>query len=307
MFLVTDPAHVPPASQQAVTALGNFDGLHKGHQVVLSRARELARAAGKPFAVMTFEPHPRSILFPGPVPYRLTPAPLKRRLLAEMGVDALFEIPFTLDLSRVSAEDFVNHLLVRDCKISHAVAGHDFVFGHKRGGDIAKLKALLEPQGIGVTEVTPQADNAGALWSSTRVREHIEKGEMMEAAAILGRAFEVEGAVEKGDGRGKPLGFPTANLSLADAIRPRRGVYAVKVTVDGVQHKGVANFGVRPTVDGQNEKLEVHLFDFSGDLYGKTLRVAFAGFIRAEAAFASLEALKSQISKDCLAAKAILI
>lgn len=306
MFIVTDAKQTPPEGQQAVVALGNFDGLHKGHQVVLGRAQEMAKNMGKPFGVMTFEPHPRSVFCPADPPYRITPPALKRHLLQEMGVDVLFEIPFTREFSQVSAPDFVNGLLLGGTKLSHAVAGHDFVFGHKRGGTIHVLRSLLAEQSVGCSEIAPVVDGEKHIWSSTRVRGHIEKGEMKEAAFILGRPFIVEAEVVKGDQQGSKLGFPTANMEMGASIRPRYGVYAVQVSVAGARYQAVANIGIRPTFAGRKEQLEVHLFDYAGSLYGKTLRVEFVDFIRAECAFSGVEALKNQISKDCVAAKAIL-
>jgi riboflavin kinase/FMN adenylyltransferase len=306
MHIVTDLSKVPAPLKGAVVALGNFDGVHKGHGIVLAAARDQARKDGRPFGVVTFEPHPRSILFPTSTPYRLTPVAAKRRLLDDMGVDVLFEIPFTPDFSRVTADDFIGGILIRDIGLSHAVAGHDFVFGHKRGGDMQVLRAALQPRRIGITEIAPVLDAGQQLYSSTRIREHIEKGEMREAAAGLGRVWEIEGMVEKGAGRGKPLGFPTANVAMGDALRPRYGVYAVQVKIGEKSHAGVANIGLKPTVDGRSESLEAHIFDFAGDLYGQIVRVGLVEFIRAEQRFDGLDALKAQIGVDCRTARDIL-
>lgn len=307
MHIVTDTKHTPTQLQHAVIALGNFDGLHKGHQVVLGRAKEIAKASGKPFGVMTFEPHPRSLFCPNDPPYRITPPQLKRHLLEAMGVDVLFDIPFTREFSHVSAQDFINALLLDGAQLSHGVAGHDFVFGYKRGGDVKLLREMLAARGVGCTEISPVVDSQNHIWSSTRVRAHIEKGEMREAAFILGRPFMVEADVGRGDQQGRTLGFPTANMEMGQSIRPRYGVYAVRVQLEGKMYKGVANIGIRPTFAGRKEQLEAHLFDFTGDIYGKTLIVEFIDFIRSEQPFSSPEALKNQISKDCVAAKAILI
>lgn len=306
MKIVTKTAELPGALQKAVVALGNFDGVHRGHQAVLAATRRIARDMEAPFGVVTFEPHPRSLFFPDHPPFRLTPPAIKRHLLADMGVDVLYEIPFTAEFSQLGAHGFVHDLLLGQLGIVHAVAGHDFVFGHKRGGDAAFLKNELQKHSVAMTEISPQTDPAQQLWSSTRVREHLEKGEMRAAAIILGRAWAVEAAVQKGDARGNTIGFPTANLALDGYIRPRLGVYAVRVAVDGALYKGVANLGKRPTVGGLDERLEAHLFDFSGNLYGKVIRVDFVDFIRDERRFPSLEALKEQISNDCLAAQDIL-
>jgi riboflavin kinase / FMN adenylyltransferase len=296
----------PKAYQGAVVALGNFDGVHRGHQVVLEKARSIARAANKPFGVVTFEPHPRSIFAPADAPFRITPAPTKRRILSEMGVDVLFEIPFTYDFSKLSAQHFVHALLVNTMHISHAVAGHDFVFGHKRDGNMNVLKDLLVQHHLGADEVAPVTDALHTLWSSTRIREDLEKGDVTNAAVSLGRLWEIEGMVLQGAKRGRTIGFPTANLSMGDFLRPRFGVYAVRVNCAGHELCGIANIGVRPTVDGETHTLEVHLFDFVGDLYGQNLRVGLVDFIRPEQRFSGLDVLKDQIAQDCLVAKRML-
>jgi riboflavin kinase/FMN adenylyltransferase len=297
---------VPVAKQRAVAALGNFDGLHKGHQAVLNAARALALAEKRPFGVVTFEPHPRKIFFPEHAPFRLTPPAIKRALLAEMDVDVLVEIPFTPAFSKVTAQEFMERILLKELNLSHAVAGHDFVFGHKRLGNMESLKAFFGAHERSVTEIAPQKDEKTELWSSTRIREQLEKGDVKGAAQALGRVWEMESKVGKGDGAGHKLGYPTANLELDDYLRPRFGVYAVRAKVGDKVYDGVANIGVRPTVNGKDQRFEVHLFGFEGDLYGQSLRVGLVEFIRPEQAFPSLEALKQQIGQDCLAAKKLL-
>lgn len=306
-MLIFDTSSPPPkAMQGAVVALGNFDGVHLGHQVVLQMAKDKARKHNKPFGVVTFEPHPRSIFSPADAPFRITPAATKRRILAEFGVDVCFEIPFTYEFSKLSAQDFVEELLLKKLGISHAVAGHDFVFGHKRGGTMNLLKDMMKKHRLAVDEIAPVTDAAHVLWSSTRIRENLAKGEPKDAALALGRHFEIEGEVLRGAQRGRTLGFPTANMGLGEFLRPRFGVYAVRVMVKGQKHDGVTNIGVRPTVDGERESLETHIFDFVGDLYGQSIRVALLDFIRPEQRFDGLEALKNQINQDCLVAKRLL-
>ncbi|MDX1923468.1 MAG: bifunctional riboflavin kinase/FAD synthetase [Alphaproteobacteria bacterium] len=306
-MLIFEPSSPPPKPMQnAVVALGNFDGVHLGHQVVLQKAREQARKHNKPFGVVTFEPHPRSVFAPADAPFRITPAHTKRRILADLGVDVCFEIPFTYEFSKLGAEQFVEDLLLGQLHISHAVAGHDFVFGHKRGGDMRLLKQLMKKHHLHVDEVSPVYDNSHVLWSSTRIREVLQKGDPKSAAAALGRNWEIEGIVQRGAQRGRTIGFPTANLSLDCYQRPRFGIYAVTVTHAGKQYQGVANIGIRPTVDGERESLEVHIFDFAGDLYEQSIRIGFVDFIRPEQRFEGLDALKNQIKQDCLVAKQML-
>ncbi len=306
MEIVTDPVNTPARLKGAVVALGNFDGVHRGHQVVLERARAIAKATHRPFGVMTFEPHPRSVFFPSPKPFRITPPSLKQRLLAEMGVDVLFEIPFSLEFAQHTAKYFAESLLAQQCAISHAVAGHDFVYGHNREGNIASLKKQLGECSVGVDEVSAQRDAGGQVWSSTRARECIEAGDMKNTAVILGRPWEIVGVVEHGAKRGAGIGFPTANVELNGYIRPRFGVYACHARVGDKTYKAVANVGTRPTVNGTAERLEVHIFGFSGDIYGQVLATQFIDFIRPEQRFDGLDALKAQISKDCIAAGQIL-
>jgi riboflavin kinase/FMN adenylyltransferase len=306
MEVFTSTDKVPVAKQGAVAALGNFDGLHKGHQAVLKAARALAEAEKRPFGVVTFEPHPRKIFFSEHAPFRLTPPAIKRTLLKEMGVDLLAEIPFTPAFSKVPAQEFMERILLKELNLSHAVAGHDFVFGHKRLGNMESLKTFFGLHERSVTEIAPQKDEGAELWSSTRIREQLEKGDVKGAAQALGRVWEIESKVEKGDGAGRKLGYPTANLDLDDYLRPRFGVYAVRARLGDKVYDGVANIGVRPTVNGKEQRFEVHLFGFSGDLYGQSLRVGLVDFIRPEQGFPSLEALKQQIEQDCLAAKKLL-
>lgn len=303
--LATPP---PAAAHHAVVALGNFDGLHKGHQAVLAKAKQLAHAAGTPFGVVTFEPHPRALFLPDSPPFRLTPQPLKHSLLPALGVGVLFEIPFTPAFAQMTAADFVNQVLGDTLHISHAVAGHDFTFGHQRGGNTALLHQLLTARKLGFSEIPPLRDGTQSLWSSSRIRHNLAQGDLEKVYQALGRHWELMGVVEQGDQRGRRLGFPTANIALGAAQRPRFGVYAVLVEIIGKTgfFPAVANIGNRPTVGGAQELLEVHLFDFNGDLYGQNLRVQLVSFLRPEMKFAGLDALKAQIGADCAAARAVL-
>jgi riboflavin kinase/FMN adenylyltransferase len=277
---------------------------------VIGTAADIAQATGKPLAVLTFEPHPRSLFRPGDAPFRLTPFRIKARHIENVGVDLLFVIHFDKAFSQWTAERFIDEVLVKGLAASHVVAGYDFVFGHKRGGDVGMLYQTARGAGFGVTEVKPAADASGGVFSSTRVRDLLTSGDPRGAAAVLGRPWELEGRVEHGDQRGRTIGFPTANLELGEYLRPRYGVYAVRAGVDlGAQTvwtDGVANLGRRPTVDGLKELLEVHLFDFADDLYGKHLRVQMIDFIRPERKFESFDALKRQILMDAAEARRLL-
>jgi riboflavin kinase / FMN adenylyltransferase len=301
---------VAAGDRGAVVAIGNFDGVHLGHQRVIGEAGAIARSLGAPHAVLTFEPHPRSVFRPQDPPFRLTPFRTKARRIEALGVDLLFTLHFDSGFARRSAEDFVEAVLVQGLGVRHVVVGYDFVFGHQRRGDPALLAQRGAALGFGVTIIDPVTAAAGALYSSTRIRDHLVAGAPREAATLLGRFWEIDGRVERGDRRGRTIGFPTANIFLEDYLRPAAGVYAVRAAVEEGGsphwHDAVANFGTRPTFGGTDLRLEVHLFDFDGDLYGRHLRVALIDHLRPEHKFPSLDALKAQIAEDAKQARRIL-
>jgi riboflavin kinase/FMN adenylyltransferase len=293
--------------------MGNFDGLHRGHAVLIGRARDLARNAGRPAAVLTFEPHPRSVFSPTTEPFRLTPFRVKERELARLGVDLLFVQHFDLAFSKKSAEEFIAEVIVGAIGASHVVVGWDCTFGNRRRGTPDTLRAAGLLHGFGVTVLEPVRGEDAIIYSSTHIRELLKTGKPREAAALLGRFWEIDGRVMAGDRRGRTIGFPTANLALDDYLHPALGVYAVHVSGDGPDDPlagrtigGVANIGLRPTVGGLVPRLEAHLFDVDVDLYGRHLRVALVDFIRPEQKFAGLDALKTQIAADAAQARAIL-
>jgi riboflavin kinase / FMN adenylyltransferase len=306
---------LPAAARGAVVVIGNFDGVHRGHQLLLADARRQADALAGSLAVLTFEPHPRSVFQPDQPPFRLTSLRAKAHALQEAGVDNLFVLHFDRAFSLKSAEAFVQDILVTDLGARHVVVGWDFCFGHKRAGNVALLKSMGAQHGFGVTGVDPVMTGEGEVYSSSIIRNHLREGRPAKAAELLGRPWEIEGRVERGDQRGRTIGFPTANLGLGDYLRPALGVYAVLAGRDpGVEHggetrwlPGVANLGRRPTVAGEDLRLEVHLFDFAGDLYGETLRVRLIDFLRPEKKFDGLDALRAQIALDCGRAQDILV
>lgn len=294
-------SEVPPALKGGVIALGNFDGLHLGHQAVIGRALALARKQGVAAAVMTFEPHPRMFFKPDQEPFRLSPFRMKARVIEALGVDYLYVQSFDQEFSQRSPENFVAEILVGGLGISHIVVGYDYVFGHQRKGNVDVLRELAAKYGFEVTAVE-KLSTGEERFSSTNVRTVLRDGKPREAARMLGRYWEIEGRVESGDKRGRQLGFPTANVPYRDYLHPKKGVYAIRAGVDlgaeTVWHSGVANFGNRPTFDKTDVLLEAHLFDTSEDLYGKHLRVALIDYIREERKFDGLEALKAQIKAD---------
>ena len=307
MRLFRHHTEIPVEARGAVIALGNFDGLHMGHQRVIGEALRLAAELEAPCGVLTFEPHPRAYFQPDRPAFRLTPFRIKLRQLDAMGVDYVYLLAFDWALAARSPESFIVEVLGQGLEPAHVVVGYDFVFGKGRSGNAALLSDLGRAAGFGVTSVAAVADPEGVVYSSTKVRERLAAGDPTGAARLLGRPWEIEGRVETGDKRGRLLGFPTANVALADYLLPALGVYAVKAGIDEGRGTrwidGVANLGRRPTVGGTRVQLETHLFDFSGDLYGRHLRVALIDFIRPERKFESLDALKAQIAADSAEAR----
>jgi riboflavin kinase/FMN adenylyltransferase len=296
---------LPDSARGATVALGNFDGVHLGHQQVL-RAAHAARPDA-PLAVLTFEPHPREVFRPDDPPFRLTLSAERACALAAHGVAYVYELAFDPDFSQMTAEAFVAEVLQDGLGARHLACGPDFAFGHRRGGGVAFLADQAQARGIGLTIVPPLADAEGAI-SSTRIRRALQDGYPERATALLGRPWAIRAPVAHGDKRGRTIGFPTANLPLGRHLEPARGVYAVTITLPGgAVHKGVANIGRRPTVnEGPESRLEVNLFDFQGDLYGQEISVALHAFLRGEQKFAGLDALKAQITADADQARALL-
>lgn len=300
---------LPQAARGAAIAIGNFDGVHRGHRAVIASAQAEAQRLGCPSGVLTFEPHPREVFGRAVVPFRLTPFRTKMIRLAELGVDLAYVLRFQRALYGLSAEAFVERVLVQGLGVSHVAVGDNFFFGAKRGGDPALLKALGRRFGFGVTVIERLAQGGEAL-SSTRLRELLHAGDMAGAAAILGRPWEIEGKVLHGAKRGRELGMPTANLDLGCSLRPAYGVYAVEVAIEGEDplrwRPGVANLGISPMFAYDRPLLEAYLFDFAGDLYGRNLRVALVRRLRGEMVFDGLPALMEQMQADGVAAREVL-
>jgi riboflavin kinase/FMN adenylyltransferase len=299
-------ATVPAHLRGGIVALGNFDGFHLGHQAVVGHAVQRARAEARPVLVATFDPHPVRHFRPDTPPFRLTSLDQRERLFAAAGADAMLVFRFDGSLASVGAEAFVAEWLGERIGASGVVTGEDFTFGKGRGGNVAVLRALAPAFGMSVDAVGPVADG-GEPVSSSRIREALREGDCDTAARLLTRPFAIEGAVEHGDKRGRELGYPTANLSLGAYLRPRFGVYAVRARLPGgVTVDGVANMGVRPMFDPPKELLEPYFFDWSGDLYGRTIEVELIRFLRGEEKFDSVEALKAQMREDEAQARRIL-
>lgn len=295
---------VPDHLRGASLAIGKFDGVHRGHRAVLDLARQNT-PPGRPTGAMVFEPHPRKFFQPEKALFELTPLPRKLELLAECGLDLVAVLPFDRELASLSAQDFVSNVLVDGFAISHAATGFNFFFGKNRQGTPEVLRDLGAKYGIGVSVATA-VGASGEIFSSSRVRELLAEGDVAAAAEILGGWWQVEGLVISGAGRGSALGFPTANIRLAEGQLLRHGIYAVRVGIEGAWHTGAAYLGTRPTFDAGPPLLETFLFDFDGDLYGKTIRIEFVDFVREDAKFRSGTDLVAQMQEDCAKAKQIL-
>jgi riboflavin kinase/FMN adenylyltransferase len=307
---------VPETLKGAVVAIGNFDGVHRGHQALIAEARAEAEDRRSPLAVLAFEPHPQEFFCPSPNSIRLTPLRMKARLVSELGVDALFALPFDAAMAARGAQDFVQDVLIEGLGASAVVVGPDFEFGKGRAGNITTLRHMGEMEGFAVTcfDMITDSSSSGdgtAKISSTRIREALRAARPEEAASLLGRWWAIEARVEHGDKRGRTMGFPTANMHLGHCLAPAFGVYAVRVTLMDNEkpvsrHDGVANFGIRPMYQTEVPLMEAHLFDFDGDLYGKHLMVELIAYIRPEAKFEGLEALIVQIGQDAQKARQLL-
>lgn len=299
-------AAVPARLRGGIVALGNFDGFHRGHQAVVGRAVERARAEGRPAIVATFDPHPMRYFRPESPPFRLTTLDQRQRLFGEAGADAMLVFGFDAALAGLPARAFAEQRLVDLIGAGGVATGTDFTFGKGRDGDVAMLRALGGELGFSVDTVAPVTDPEGTV-SSTRIREALRAGRPRDAAALLTRPFAIQGVVQPGAKLGRELGYPTANLSLGNYLRPRYGIYAVRGRLPGGRMlDGVANLGIRPSFEPPVELLEPYFFDFSGDLYGQTVEVELIEYLRGEAKFDDLEALKARIAADCEAAKAAL-
>jgi riboflavin kinase/FMN adenylyltransferase len=303
--------HVPGAYQGAVVAVGNFDGVHRGHRSLIARAEHLARERGAALAILAFEPHPQEFFRPSKESFRLTPFRVKARLLAELGVDAMFALPFDAPMAMKTAQEFVLDVLVKGLAAGCVIVGSDFQFGKGRAGNAAVLSYMGEMEGFSVEIFEPVAAEGAEKISSTQIRAALKAGRPEEAARLLGHYWAVESRVEHGDKRGRTIGIPTANMRLTDCLHPAFGVYAVRASVLEDEklvsrHLGVASFGIRPMFRTEEPLLETWLFDFDSDLYGKHLSVELVAYLRPEMKLPDLDALKAQIEKDAHEAKRVL-
>ena len=309
MRTLTGWSGLAPEDRGAAVAIGNFDGVHRGHRAVIDRARAVATSVGCPLGVVTFEPHPREVFVPESAPFRLMNAEARAHRLEKLGVERLYELPFDARVSGLTAEDFAREVLAEGIGAAHAVVGADFRFGKGRTGTAEGLRDFGLRYGFGVTVADLVLGSAGRV-SSTAIRAALGDGRPREAATMLGHWHRIEGPVLHGDKRGRDLGYPTANMALTGLHPPRFGVYAVLVDVLSGPHRGshhgAASLGIRPMFETPVPTIETYLFDFAGDLYDTHLSVGLVEFLRPEAKFDSLDALVIQMRKDCARARDIL-
>lgn len=298
MDVYTNPAALPPAIKGHVIAIGNFDGVHKGHRALISAGKKMAAAKGLSFGILTFEPHPRKLFRPDDPPFRITPPVLKYRMLEEAGVDFIVSLDFNWDFASQSAEDFVTNILIGSLAPSHVLVGADFRFGQLRKG----CAETISGAGLSVSTFDDIADDQGEKYSSTAIRNALRLGNIAEANAMLGWDWEIEGTVFRGDRRGHELGYPTANILLGDLLHPAYGIYATLVRIEGEDQWRAAatNIGIRPMFELKQGQVEAHILDFpERDIYGQRLTVRPVARLRGEAKFSSLDALVKQIEDDC--------
>ncbi len=299
--------NVPDNLKNAVVAIGNFDGVHRGHQAVLAITKNIAESEGLPAVVMTFEPHPRNYFAPDKPVFRLTSRSMKANILNAFGLDGNVIVDFNQELANTTAEDFVSHILVERLSARHIVTGYNFHFGKARQGTPDFLQEAGDRFEFGVTTVPSFSDEGGEPVSSSRVRAALGEGNMIEAASLLGYRWNISGMVCEGKKLGRTLGFPTANIVLPENTQLAHGIYAVRVhREDGSFHDGVASYGRRPTFDNGAELFETFLFDFDDDLYGEILTISLFGFLRSEEKFHSSKALIKQMNKDKADARSLL-
>jgi len=299
---------LPASDRGAAVAMGSFDGVHRGHQQVIALATEAGRRLGAPVGVITFDPHPRAYFRPDEPTFRLMKPDQQARALEALGVETLYVLPWNAELAEMTDREFAARVLHEGLGARHVAVGFDNSFGKGRTGSPESMRAYGEELGFGVSVAEPVSDGSGEKFSSTAVRDALREGRPEEAARILGRPFAIEGVVQRGRQLGRKLGFPTANVDLADYVVPRFGVYATRTRLqDGRRVPGVANIGVNPTVDGITKPLlEVWLFDFDEDLYDQVIETDLIAFLRPEEKFAGLEAMTEQVMKDAQQARRVL-
>ena len=306
MDIVRSWRDTPPALKGAVLAIGNFDGVHRGHQAVLNEVKRFAAAESRHAGAVIFEPHPREFFAPDQPFFRLTPLPVKLELLEALGLDQTFVLTFDKTMASMSADDFASEAVCKGFGASHVVVGYDFTYGKGRTGSVEHLAAIGKSQGYGVDVVSPVTLEGGVTFSSSTIRDHLRRGEVREAAEQLGYWWRARGRVAKGAGRGKGLGFPTLNFKLAPGQDVCHGIYAMRVHHAGQRYHAAGYVGPRPTFGAGEPALEAYLLDFSGDLYDHVVEVELIDFVRPDHTFETADALAAQMAEDCKRVQEIL-
>jgi riboflavin kinase/FMN adenylyltransferase len=303
LFIHRQNTKLPKAAQGAVVAIGNFDGVHLGHQALFKATADLARQQNRPAAVLTFEPHPREFFQPEQPPFRLTLLAAKARLMASFAIQHVIALPFDAEMAATTAVDFIEQILIGNLDIGHVIVGDDFCFGKSRVGNVAMLQDKMP-----VTIVPPVTCDDAQVLSSSRIRHLLQMGDMQAAAKFLGHAWEMEAMVMPGEKRGRKLGYPTANQNVNRYLRLPYGVYASEAMIEGenIWRPAVSNFGIRPMFEMAEPLLETHILDYVGDIYGKIMRLRPVKYLRPEQKFGDIEVLKAQMKQDCIAARAVL-
>lgn len=304
MKVFTSLAEITDPYKNAVIVIGNFDGVHKGHQALLGQAKSIATQQNRPCGILTFEPHPRRLFRPDEPPGRITPHALKAERLEKSGINFLTSLDFNWDFASQSADEFIKDILQEGLQASHIIVGEDFRFGQMRQG----TPKMIEAAGIPVTAIQKVTCNDGDIHASSAIRQYLRDGDIQKANSILGWDWEIRGEVIKGDQRGRELGYPTANLKLDETVHPAYGIYAGRVQIEGTNtwHQSAINIGIRPMFEVPIAQVEAHILDFDQDIYGKTLRVKLVKRLRSEAKFNSLDELITQMEKDCQQARKVL-
>jgi len=306
MEIINSYKNISKSLQGGVIALGNFDGVHLGHKVLLKETINLANKYNTLSGVMTFNPHPKQFFQPDNIFFQLTDSKQKAEIISKIGIGALYEIKFNEQLSKMSPQDFVKEVLIKGLNVKHLVVGWNFKFGSRRIGNTTILKEICDSNNIGLTIIDPETDNINTLYSSSRIREDIANGYVGLVRKTLGYNWFVYGKVIGGDKRGRELGFPTINMNLDEGVRLLPGIYATFAYVDNKKYKAISYYGDRPTYEGKNILLETFLFDFDRDLYDNLVKVEFIDFIRGDQYFDRSKDLKVQMSSDCSKALEIL-
>lgn len=299
MQVIRNPHNHQSPKPGSVVALGNFDGIHIGHQQIFTELRDLAYEYETHSAVLTFKPHPVAFFAPSQPAFRITPFRTKYELLQRYGIDICYLLAFNQALASMKAEEFIEHILIKTLAVRHIVIGHDFIFGHQRQGNAELLRSYADQGYFGMTQLSPVVID-GKVCSSTLIRHFIREGEMERASAMLGHDVTLCGRVRQGFKRGRELGYPTANMNLHNVIRPKFGVYAAYVDIEGdaKRYKAAVNIGVNPSFEEDVELLEAYILDFDQDIYGKHIKVALRHYIREEKQFSDLTSLTSAIGQD---------